>query len=137
MQPISPWISIAALLVSLASFGLSLYVFYTNNRFLLAKTRSDLLTKIRETQNQYRELNHRYRSIAANAKRLTEKDIDMLVKYKEFENNTDSYYQTCRTGSHSAAELESVRHHIEGMLMSIAADMKRLDEWEGKKEGGA
>jgi uncharacterized coiled-coil DUF342 family protein len=134
MPNISSWISIIALMVSLASLGLSIYVFRANSQFLLAKTRSDLLTKIAEARTQYKELNRRYYSIAAGTKRLTTQNIEMLVEYKEFENNTDRIYKEVQTGQFSPAELEERRHSIEGMLLAIADDMRRIDEWE-KEQG--
>lgn len=127
-------ISALALIVSMASFGLSVYVYWSNAKFLLAKTRSDLLIKIDETRMKYKELNRRYHSIASNAKSLTPKNLDMLVQYKEFEKNTEMYFKDVRTRKFSLTELEELRYRIEGLLFLIAIDERRIDDWEKEEK---
>lgn len=103
---------------------------HTNKKFLTAKTRSDLLTKIREARLKYKELNRRYRRRANAAPHLFEKDIHLLAEYAQFEKNTEQYYEDILNGSLSPAEMEDYRHRIEGMLLSTEHDLKLCDEWE-------
>lgn len=58
------WISGAALVISLASFGLSFYVFTRNARLTTQQKKMELLTRMREAQIQYSELNRRYNAFA-------------------------------------------------------------------------
>ena len=132
MLQVSPWFSVISLLVSLASLALSFHVMRSNGKFLLAKTRSDLLTKIQETRSRYNELNRRYRSLTAKAKQISAQGIASLAEFAQFEKNTERYYKEVQEKDYNATELEGIRHHIESMLVHIAADMKRFDEWEQK-----
>lgn len=104
----------------------------TNKQFLTAKTKSDLLTKIREARLKYNELNRRYRKRANEATHLSENDIRLLAEYAQFERNTEQYYEDILNGSLSPAEMEDYRHRIEGMLLSTEHDLKLCDEWESK-----
>ena len=133
MSTIPNWVPIAALLISLASLLVSFHVMRANKDFLKAKTKSDLLTKIKDVRIKYKELNRRYRRRANAAEHLSEKSISLLAEYAQFEKNTEDYYQEILNGNLSAAEMELYRHRIEGMILSTEHDLKLCDEWE--KEG--
>ena len=132
MLQVSPWFSVISLLVSIASFALSFHVMRSNGKFLLAKTRSDLLTKIQETRSRYNELNQRYRTLTARSKQISAQNIASLAAFSQFEKNTERYYEKVQEKNYNVTVLEGMRHHIESMLIHIASDMKRLDEWEQK-----
>lgn len=134
MTDVPAWVPIVALGSSLASLALSSHVMWTNKRFLAAKTKSDLLTKISEARVKYKELNRRYRQHANKSPRLTESDIQLLTEYSQFEKNTEQYYKDITTSTLSPAEMERYRHSIESMLLSIEHDFKICDEWDANDE---
>jgi len=128
------WVPVLALLVSLVSLFLSAYVMLTNRQFLKAKVKTDLLTKIAEARVKYKELNRRFRQRANRTSPLSESDIKMLAEYAQFEKNTERYLDEVKNMNLSAAEMESYRQSIEGMLLSIEHDLKLCDECDAKDE---
>jgi hypothetical protein len=124
------WISSAALVVSLASFGVSAYVARINVRITKTQKRMELLTKLREVHIQYSELNRRYATLCKNFRSVPADLLEKLLKYKEYEKLTNGYYDFVADKDLSATEAEEWRHHIESMLLHIASDNRRIDEWE-------
>ena len=126
------WIAGAALVISLASLGLSGFVTRSNAR--LTKTQKqkqmELLTKLRQVHIKYSELNRRYAFVCSNFRAISADVSDKLLKYKEYEKLTNGYYDFVTTEDMSAAESEEWRHHIESMLLHIESDNHSIDDWE-------
>lgn len=126
----SSWLNFLAIVISIISLAVSIYVMIQNGKHLLAKTRSDLLVLIQETRVRYGELNRRNLRIAESLTRVPAQFMDRLVDYRQYEKNMDRYYDEIKETNYTAAELEDYRSSIQSMLVHIAADMKQIDEWE-------
>ena len=125
-------ISSAALIVSVAGFVLSAYVAVSNTRLVRTQKRTELLTRIAEAEIQYKELNERYRNLASRMGTIPANVLDTLIQYKEYEKLTQGHYEFVQDASLSVAELEEIRHQIDGMILAIAADNRRIDDAERK-----
>lgn len=125
-------ISSAALVVSVSGFALSAYVAVSNARLVRTQKRTELLTLIAEAKIQYKELNERYRNLASRMGAIPPNVLDTLIQYKEYEKLTQGHYEFVQDANLSAAKLEEIRHHIEGMILAIAADNRRIDDAEQK-----
>ena len=124
------WISGTALALSLASLGLSGFVAITNVRLTKTQKRMELLTRISEARIQYGELNRRYQSLSSQMMAVSPEMIDKLLKYKEYEKLTNGYYDFAAIADLSAAVSEELRHHVDSLLLHIASDNRRIDDWE-------
>ncbi len=127
-------ISATALIISLAGFSLSAYVAITNAHLLKTQKRRDLLTRIKEAKIQYQELNQRYRDLASRMTYIKPDILDTLIQYREYEKLTQGHYEFVQSANLSAAKLEEIRHHIDGMILAIAADNRRIDDFEQKNK---
>ncbi len=125
-------ISSAALVVSVSGFALSAYVAVSNARLVRTQKRTELLTLIAEAKIQYKELSERYRNLASRMGAIPPNVLDTLIQYKEYEKLTQGHYEFVQDANLSAAKLEEIRHHIEGMILAIAADNRRIDDAEQK-----
>lgn len=123
-------ISGIALVVSVASLGISSFVAITNVRLTKKQKRMELLTRISEVRIQYGELNRRYQALCTQMKAITPEVLGNLLKYKEYEKLTSGYYDFVGTKDMSTTESEEWLHHIDSMLLHIASDIRRIDEWE-------
>jgi hypothetical protein len=117
-------------MISLASLGLSGFVARSNARIAKTQKRMELLTKLREVHIQYSELNRRYATLCKNFRSIPADVLEQLLKYKEYEKLTNGYYDFVANKDLSATEAEEWRHHIESMLLHVASDNRRIDEWE-------
>ena len=129
---ITIWISGTALAVSFASFGLSIYVFSRNARLATQQKKMKLLTKMREVQIQYGELNRRLIELCSNLQTIPQDVSESIIIYDNFEKLSNEYYDFVYDKSFSTYELDQWKHHIDSMLLHIAHDKKYIDEWKNK-----
>ena len=123
-------VPVAALIISLASLGLSAYVFVVTRRDARIKLHGDVLIMLAEARSRYRELNRRFRKIASRSTQLEQSHMKRLLEYQQFEENVDQRYAEVSASTLSTKELELLRRTTQAMLIAIAADIRRLDEIE-------
>lgn len=128
------WISGAALVISLASFGLSFYVFTRNARLTTQQKKMELLTRMREAQIQYSELNRRYKRLCSLFRSIPPDVAEKLARYDKYEKDSGEYYKFAYSKRFRASELDEWQHHIDSMLLHIASDNRSIDEWEKKAQ---
>ena len=123
-------VPVAALIISLASLGLSVYVFVVTRRDARIKLHGDVLIMLAEARSRYRELNRRFRNIASRSTQFEQSHMKRLLEYQQFEENVDQRYAEVSASTLSTKELELLRRTTQAMLIAIAADIRRLDEIE-------
>ena len=86
-----------ALAVSFASFGLSIYGFIRNTRLTTQQKKMELLTKMREVQIQYGEINRRLIELCSNLQSIPQDVAESVIIYDKFEKNSKEYYDFAYT----------------------------------------
>ena len=66
---------------------------------------------------------------------VSPKVLDSLLQFREFEKWTGGYIASVATKNLGEDELEEYRHPIESILLKIAADNRRIDDWEKEEQG--
>jgi hypothetical protein len=128
------WISVAALLVSIAGYVNTLWISIRNVRIQRAQTRTDLLLKVVDLRLEYANFNRRIRSLEGTRQSPIPKDVAILLagasQFREFERRTELYYEVLSDPNHKLnfEEQEVHRGNFETLLKQLAADNRRLDE---------
>lgn len=128
------WISVTALLVSIASFGNSVWNSIRSIQTQRAQARTDLLLRLVDLRLEYANFNRRIRRLKEHPPVPLPKQVEDLLhggsQFLEYERRTESYHQILSDPDHklTVEEHELHRRNFETLLKQLAADNKRLDE---------
>ncbi len=139
MKDINTWISVSALIISLAAFIHTLTRGISESKLIAAQLRSDLLTRIVKLKLEYeQEINHFYYLLEL-AKRNDMPQVSDILKlietYQEYVENTQEHYNSLfQDKSYSSKLLVDIGHHIDALRAKVEYETKDLQEQVNKVE---